>query len=136
MEMSIELTGGVRVDAKFGDYVIHTDQPLPKGDGSAPSPFEVFLASIGTCAGFYVANFCRERGIPTDGIRLIQRGEKNPHTSLIEHLSIEVLLPPDFPAKYKEAVIRAANQCLVKKHLEHPPRIDVVAHVAEPDVAV
>ena len=71
MEMIIDFPGGARVDAHFGQYTVNTDQPPQGGgDGSAPTPFALFLSSMGTCAGIYVLGFCRQRGLSTDGIRL------------------------------------------------------------------
>ncbi len=126
MQMSIDFPGGSRVNAHFGAFTICTDQPVAAGgDGSAPTPFELFLASLGTCAGIYVLGFCRERNIPTEGIRLVQHVKTNPVTRLADSVSLHIQLPPDFPEKYETAVIRAAEQCKVKKHLEHPPAIAV-----------
>ena len=125
-EFIIDFPGGARVDAHFGPYTVPTDQPPSGGgEGSAPTPFSVFLASIGTCAGIYVLGFCRQRGLPTDGIRLVQRMETDPLTHMIGKISLEIQVPPDFPEKYKEAVIRSAEQCAVKKHLENPPKFAV-----------
>jgi ribosomal protein S12 methylthiotransferase accessory factor len=74
MEMTIRLAGGMRVSADFKGFAIATDQPQESGgEGSAPSPFDLFLASLGTCAGFYIQSFCQKRGIPTQGIGLVQR---------------------------------------------------------------
>ncbi len=132
MEILIDFPGGVRVDAHLGSLTVQTDQSVYEGgQGSAPSPFALFLASIGTCAGFYVLSFCRSREIPTEGIRLIERREVDPETHLVSRVLIEVQLPPEFPEKYKTAIIRAADQCTVKKHLEHPPAIEVTTSVAE-----
>jgi putative redox protein len=126
MDMTITFPGGVRVDAGAGPYTIRTDQPPQGGgEGSAPAPFTLFLASIGTCAGIYVLNFCQHRGIPTDGIRLVQRTERNPASGLVGKVSLDIEVPADFPAKYRDALVRAADQCAVKKHLEHPPAFDV-----------
>ena len=126
MEMRIDFPGGARVDAHFGSFTVCTDQlPAAGGQGSGPSPFQVFLASLGTCAGIYVMTFCRQRGVATDGIHLIQKVTLDPATNLAERISIEIQLPADFPEKYKTAVIRAAEQCKVKKHFEHPPLIEV-----------
>jgi putative redox protein len=131
MEMIIDFPGGARVDAHFGSFTVATDQPPQGGgQGSAPTPFATFLASLGTCAGIYVLGFCRQRGIATEGIRLIQRMETDPATGLVGRVSLEILLPPDFPEKYKAAVIRSAEQCAVKKHFEHPPKIEVSAATA------
>jgi putative redox protein len=120
MEMTIEFPGGDRVDARFDGIAVVTNQ-----DGSAPAPFELFLASIGTCAGFYVSRFCRQRGIPTDHLRIRQHATSNPATKLVDRIDLEIELPPDFPEHYREAVIRSAQLCAVKKHLENPPRIEV-----------
>ena len=122
MEMTITLPGGDRVDAQFEKISITTNQ-----DGTAPSPFHLFLMSIGTCAGFYVNSFCRQRRLPTDGIRLRQRNIVDEATHLVSKIEIDVELPPDFPQAYRDAAIRAARSCTVKKHLERPPAIEVKA---------
>ena len=130
-EFVIDFPGGARVDAHFGPYTVQTDQPPSGGgEGSAPTPFSVFLASVGACAGIYVLGFCRQRGLPTDGIRLVQRMEADPLTHMIGRISLEIQVPPDFPEKYKEAVIRSAEQCAVKKHLENPPKFTVTTAVS------
>ena len=122
MEMEITFPGGARVDAHFGGFTLKTDQPMQGGgDGSAPTPFATFLASIGTCAGIYVLGFCQQRGIPTRDIKIVQRMQSDRMTGLIGQIDLEIQLPSDFPEKYKDAVIRSAEQCAVKKHLEHPP---------------
>jgi putative redox protein len=128
MEMLIDFPGGARVDAHFNAFTVATDQPPQGGgEGLAPTPFATFLASLGTCAGIYVLGFCRQRGIATEGIRLLQRMESDPQTGLVSRISLDIQLPPEFPEKYREAVIRAAEQCAVKKHFEHPPVIAVSA---------
>jgi putative redox protein len=127
MEMEIVFPGEAQVDARIGDLVIPTNQ-----DGSAPAPFGLFLASIGTCAGIYVLSFCRQRGIPTENIRIVQRMHSNPLTRMIEKIDLDIQVPPDFPDKYKEAVIRSASQCAVKKHLEQPPVFEVNTSVVQP----
>jgi putative redox protein len=120
MEMEIVVKDGDRVEAIGKRGTIATDQ-----DGSAPRPFDMFLASIGTCAGFYVAKFCRQRNIPTDDIRICQRMTVDPSTKLIRQIDLDVELPDDFPEKYRAAVVRAAESCSVKKHLATPPAIEV-----------
>jgi putative redox protein len=124
MEMEIVFPGGAQVDAVMGNIVITTNQ-----DGSAPAPFGLFLASIGTCAGIYVLSFCQHRNLPTDGIKIVQRMHSNPATRMIERVDLDILVPPDFPEKYHEALIRAADQCAVKKHLEQPPTFNVQTKV-------
>jgi len=129
--MIVDFPGGARVDAHFGDFVVPTDQPAAGGgQGSAPTPFATFLSTIGTCAGIYVLGFCQQRGIPTDGIRLIQRMQVDPATRLVRDVHVTIELPPTFPEKYVDAVVRAADQCAVKKHFEHPPVIHVESVVA------
>ena len=126
MEMVIDLPGGARVDAHFGPYTVQTDQPYQGGGtGSAPTPFATFLASIGTCAGIYVLGFCRQRGISTDGIRLVQRLSVNPRNGMVDKILLDIQLPPEYPEKYKTAVIRSAEQCAVKKHFENPPQFEI-----------
>lgn len=124
--MTITLPGGARVDAHTGHYTIKTDQPPQAGgEGSAPAPFTLFLASIGTCAGIYVLGFCRQRGLPTDGIQIRQRMEPDPQTGMVAKVHLDIQVPASFPEKYREALVRAASQCAVKKHLEHPPSFEV-----------
>jgi len=126
MDLMIDFPGGARVDAHFGPFIVATDQPTQGGGpGSAPTPFEVFLASLGTCAGLYVLEFCRQRGMAAAGIRLYQHMEEDPSSGLVSRIHLDIQLPPDFPESYKAAVIRAAQQCKVKKQLEHPPVVDV-----------
>lgn len=126
MEYVIDFPGGARVDAHFGSYTISTDQPpMGGGNGEFPTPFATFLSSIGTCAGIYVLNFCRQRGISAEGISIIQRMQKDPMTGLMSEIELEIRVPASFPEKYYEALVRSADQCAVKKHLENPPRFKV-----------
>ncbi len=121
MEFEIVFPGGARVDAVTEDgSVIMTDQ-----EGSAPTPFNLFLASIGTCAGIYVLGFCQQRGLPTEGLRIVQRMSRSPQTRLVDRIELDIQLPADFPEQYKDAVIRSAELCAVKKHIETPPVFDV-----------
>ena len=131
MEMEITFPGGARVDAGFNGLTIKTDQPVQGGGtGSAPTPFATFLASIGTCAGIYVLGFCRQRGLPTEGLKLVQRMETDRATGMVGKIALDIQLPPGFPDKYKAAVIKSAEQCAVKKHLEHPPVFEVTTTAA------
>jgi len=126
MEMIIDFPGGARVDAHFRGHTIETDQPASGGgNDSAPMPFEVFLASIGPCAGIYILGFCRQRGISTEGIRIIQRHQANPAPDIMERIGLEIQVPPTFPKQYHEAIIRSAELCKVKKTLEHPPSFEI-----------
>ncbi len=133
MEMEITFPGGARVDASFGPYTVRTDQPPQGGgEGTAPTPFATFLAALATCAGIYVLGFCRKRGLPTEGMRLIQRARSNPDTGMVEQVELEIQVPQGFPEKYRPALVRSAEQCAVKKHLEHPPKFDVHTEVVPP----
>ena len=125
MEMLIDFPGGARVDAHFGPYTVKTDQPAPGFTPTDPTPFALFLSSLGTCAGIYVLGFCQQRGIPTDEIRLVQTLEVNPATYMVETVNLDIRLPADFPEQYRDAVIRSAQMCAVKKHLEHPPQFSI-----------
>ena len=129
MEMLIDFPGGSRVDAHFGDFTVNTDQPPA---ASAPSPFEVFLASIGTCAGIYVLGFCQQRGLPTTDIRIVERVIHSQLTHMVEKIDLEIQVPATFPEKYRESLIRSAELCAVKKHLEKPPRFDISTVVVAP----
>ena len=127
MEMMIDFPGGARVDAHFGPFTVQTDQPPLTGGSaaSAPTPFATFLAALGTCAGFYVLSFCQRRGIATEGLRLVQQTETDSDTGMVCRVRLDIELPPDFPEQYRAAVIRAAEQCAVKKLLEHPPAFEI-----------
>jgi len=132
MEMIIDFPGGAKVDAHFGSFIVKTDQPLVGGgEGSAPAPFEIFLSSIGTCAGIYVLGFCRQRNLPTEGIHIIQRMHRDPSTGMIGKIDLEIQTPPDFPEKYLPSLIRSAELCAVKKHLEHPPKFEITTKTFE-----
>ena len=127
MEMTVEFPGGSRVNARFGSFTVETDQPKSYGgEDAAPTPFQVFLASLATCMGFYILGFCKMRGIPPEGIKLVQKMEQSPETKMVSKIRLEIQLPPDFPRQYVSAVIRAAESCLVKKHLENPPSFEIV----------
>ena len=126
MEMTVTFPGGLRVDAQSGPFTIQTDQPVKAGgSNSAPAPFTLFLASIGTCAGIYVLSFCQQRGLSTEGIRIVQRVEGDRQTGMVGKVILDIEVPATFPSKYYEALIRAADQCAVKKHLERAPAFDV-----------
>lgn len=126
--MEITFPGGVAVDAVFEGATIRTDQPVRYGGGgTAPAPFELFLASIGTCAGFYALRFCQEHKLPTEGLGVTMSWERDPQTKLICDIRIQITLPPGFPEKYRTAIVRAADQCAVKKHLVQAPAIHTEA---------
>jgi len=126
MEMLIDFPGGARVDAHFGTYTIQTDQPATGGgEGSAPTPFATFLASFGTCAGIYVLGFCKQRGLSAEGISILQKMQSNPMTGMVEKIDLQIQVPATFPEKYRDALIRSAELCAVKKHFENPPQFEI-----------
>ncbi len=129
-EIRVSFPGGLRVDAEYKGFVIKTDQPAYQdGEGSEPSPFDLFLASLATCAGYYVLAFCNKREIPTEKAAVVMRTKRNPETKMIEKISIEIQLPPEFPEKYKKAVIKAVDGCTVKTHILNPPVFEVEAKI-------
>jgi putative redox protein len=125
--MEITFDGGKVITAHLNGHKIRTDQPVNNGgENSAPSPFDVFLASIGTCAGIYVKSFCDSRKIPSDKIRIIQTTDYDKNTGLPVNIRIDIKLPADFPEMYKDAVIKSAELCKVKKTIANPPEFEVI----------
>ncbi len=126
--IEINFEGGKVVTATLNGHIIRTDQPVVNGgNNSAPAPFDLFLASIGTCAGIYIKSFCDRRQIPSDGIKIIQTMEIDHERRLSSVFKLDIQLPPDFPEKYKEAVINAAELCLVKKTMYNNPEFIITA---------
>lgn len=125
--MEITFPGGVQVNAQFKGFEIVTDQPEKNGgQNSAPSPFDFFLASLGTCAGFFALRFCQQRDLNTEGLRLQLAPEINATTKQLVRVEISMHLPEGFPEKYRSAIIRATDQCAVKKALLDPPEIELI----------
>jgi putative redox protein len=124
-EMTVAFPGGKKVDATFGGFTVVTDQSEKNGgDGSAPEPFDLFLASLATCAGIYVLGFCQKRDIPTDGIRLVQRLDRDEEKKIVR-IAISIEVPASFPEKYHEALVRVAAKCAVKRTIESPPEFAI-----------
>jgi len=130
MGMEIVFPGNKKVNAVYKGFTIETDQPKNEGgDGSAPEPYDLFLTAIGTCAGVYVVYFCDERGIDTSKIKMTLEFDRNEKKHLIEAVHIHMDLPPEFPQKYKAAVVRAAELCTVKRNIVDPPKFLVTADI-------
>ena len=128
MEIAVDFSDGKRVSAAFKGFTVDTDQSEKNGGAaSAPEPFDLFLTSIATCAGYYVLDFCLARDIPSEGIRVLMRTERDDKKKMLGKISIEIQLPPAFPDKYKKAVVHAADACSVKKHILSPPEFEVYA---------
>lgn len=133
MELEVFFEKNKKVNARLNGQVIATDQlKRSGGDESAPEPFSLFLASIGTCAGIYVKYFCEKRGIDASDIKIIQRHTFNPETRLIDKIELEAVLPADFPEKYRSAVVNAMDLCAVKRHLNNPPKIETYTNFDTP----
>jgi putative redox protein len=122
----ITFPGQKKVAVEYKSHRTITDQPEKSGgQDEAPSPLDLFYISIGSCTGYYVLAFCQKRDIPTENIRLELETEKDRQTGNASHIGIRITLPPDFPQQYHEALIKAAGNCKVKKHLENPPKIKI-----------
>ncbi|MBW2177884.1 MAG: osmotically inducible protein OsmC [Deltaproteobacteria bacterium] len=132
MEMDVYFPGGKKVNANYKGFTIETDQAKEEGgEESAPEPYSLFLASIGTCAGIYVVYFCQERGIDTSNIKMKLQFERNEEKHLTTAVHIHIDLPPDFPPKYKVAVVKTAELCSVKRNILDPPQFTVSAAIRE-----
>jgi ribosomal protein S12 methylthiotransferase accessory factor len=124
--VEISFPGGLRVDAFHAGRWIHTDQAASAGgEGTAASPFDLFLTSLGTCAGFYALRFCQMRGLDTDGLSLSLAADRDQTGKRVERIRIAVTLPHAFPEKYRRALLRAVDQCAVKRQLDEPPRFEL-----------
>lgn len=130
MDITVTLDGMRKVTAHLEDgTAVHTDQPVEDGgSGTAPTPLDLFIASLATCAGVYVEDFCNHRGIPTDRITLHQAAEfelapDGKHR--LARVSLRIDLPADFPEKYRSAVVRVAELCTVKRIILDPPEFEV-----------
>lgn len=128
MEMQISFPGGVAVQADYKGFQVLSDQPASAGGaGSAPSPFDLFLVSLGNCAGFFALRFCQQRELSTEGLALSLESVRNPETKRLDQIHIRIRLPEGFPEKYRQAIIKATDQCAVKKAILDPPEFTVVA---------
>jgi putative redox protein len=136
MNMEIEFPGGLQVAARWQGYTVATDQAREHGGaGTAPEPFDLFLASLGTCAGLYALRFCQERGIDTQGLGLALSTEADPERKRLREIRLELRLPEGFPERYRTAILRAVDHCAVKRHVLEPPLFTVAASAAGPSSA-
>jgi len=131
VEINVRFDGNKRVSAEFDGFTVMTDQPASNGgDGSAPGPFDLFLASLATCAGYFMLAFMQKRDIATEGAGVRLRTERDPQTHMVAKIVIELQLPPAFPEKYRDVVVRAVDQCTVKRHIVDPPTFEVTTQTA------
>lgn len=123
----VSFPGNKKVDALLkSGHVVHTDQPAKAGgDDTAPSPYELFLASLAACAGYFAQEFLASRGLSPDGVELRMEYERDPETHLVSRVGFHLALPPSFPEKYKGAIVRAMDQCTVKRQIARPPEFSV-----------
>ena len=130
MEMEITFPGGKKVNSTYKGFTVETDQPKNEGgEGSAPEPYDLFLSSIGTCAGVYVVYFCDERKIDMSGLKMTVGFDRNEKKNLVETVRIHIHLPPGFPEKYKSTVIKVAGLCTVKRNIFDPPEFIIKADI-------
>lgn len=126
-ELKVVFAGNYRVDVEYKGFTVKTDQPVGEGgDGTAPSPFDVFLVSLAACAGYYALAFCKERKIPTEGLGVIMTTERGEVSKMVDKISIAVTPPAGFPEKYRVALVRSVDHCTVKAHILRPPQFEVV----------
>lgn len=126
MEMKVYFPGNLRVDAEYKGFTVLTDQPVTGGgDGSAPAPFDLFVASLGTCAGIFMLSFMKQRGIDPEGSGLTMTTERDRETGMIGRVDFTLHLPAGFPEKYEGAIVRAVEQCSVKRAIQNPPAFSV-----------
>lgn len=131
MIIDVTFPGGQAVDANIGGHLVHTDQREKHGGGgTGPPPFDLFLASIATCIGFYALRFCQQRQIDTAGLRLTMETGRHPESQMIHTIRTQVQLPAGFPPKYIRAIERSMDQCTVKKHLADPPAFLMETEIA------
>jgi len=125
-EIKVTFPGNLKVNAQIDNFLLETDQPEKSGgDGMAVSPFALFTTSIATCAGYFALKFCRSRKIAIEGMSLSMKYDWDKDQKRYPKMTIELHLPVDFPDKYKGAILRAMDQCVVKKHILEPPEFDI-----------
>ena len=124
--VTISFPGGVAVDATYKGHTVRTDQPVPSGGtDSAMSPFDLFLASIAACMGFYALRFCQERNLSTEGLGLTLEPVRDETAKRVVLIRVELVPPAAFPEKYRTAIERAVDHCAVKKSMLEPPRFEL-----------
>ncbi|WP_299568607.1 OsmC domain/YcaO domain-containing protein [uncultured Shewanella sp.] len=126
MEIKVNFLDNLRLEAKFDDFTVTADQPIRyKGDGSAPSPFDYFLASSALCAAYFIKVYCKARDIPTDNIRLSQNNIVDPEDRYNQIFQIQVELPDDISEKDRTGILRSIDRCTVKKVVQTGPEFKI-----------
>jgi ribosomal protein S12 methylthiotransferase accessory factor len=131
-EIKIVFGDGLKVNAEYKGFLVKTDQPVHEGGGgTAPAPFDYFLVSLATCAGLYALEFCQARKIPTERLGVSMSTERGTVSKMIEKVTIKLDLPPGFPPKYREAIVKAVDHCAVKAHILRPPQFEILANLRD-----
>ena len=124
--IQVSFPGGKRIQAKVGDYTVETDQPVKYGgEASAPAPFDLFLASLATCAGIFASNFCESRKLSSEGMDLRMECISDEKKKMITQIVFHLTLPDGFPEKYRNGIVRAMELCAVKRHMQDTPAFSV-----------
>jgi ribosomal protein S12 methylthiotransferase accessory factor len=124
-KMEIRFAGGKKVYADYQGVTIQTDQSVKDGgDNTAPTPSDLFFASLATCSGLYALRFCESRKIDTADLKISMELQSHPKTGMVEKIVFKINLPPEFPGKYTSALIKSMNLCYVKKHFQQPPEFE------------
>ena len=136
MDMKITFPDNLKVNAEYKGFTVESDQSERSGgNGSNPAPFDYFLVSLGTCAGIYVLQFMKKRGMALDGVKMIMSTMRDQSRGMLSRIVFKVDMPEDFPEKYKTAIIKAVNLCAVKKHLHDPPEFQTIVSIGDRIVA-
>lgn len=124
--LAVSFPGGKKVDVDLESVTINTDQPATHGgEGSAPEPFTLFLASLASCGGIFALGFCQSRELSTDGLAINMEWEADDKPPFAAKVIFRVTLPPDFPEKYRPSIVRAIEQCKVKYYIHNPPEFSI-----------
>src|SRR5690606_29929601 len=128
MQINVKFLDNLRLEASFDDFKVITDQPIRyKGDGSAPSPFDYFLASSALCAAYFVKVYCVARGIPTEDIRLSQNNIIDPENRYNQTFNIQIELPASISEKDRAGILAAMDRCTVKRVIQNNPGFQIEA---------
>lgn len=126
-ELKVVFGENYHIDVEYKGFVVKTDQPVKEGgENTAPAPFDLFLVSLASCAGFYALAFCKERKIPTEGLGVTMTTERGEASRMIDKMTFIVDLPAGFPEKYRAAIAKAVDHCTVKAHMQRPPQFEIV----------
>ena len=132
MQITVSLLENQKLEAQFEGYKVPCDQPIAnKGDATAPSPFDYFLASTALCAAYFVKAYCVSRGISTNGIQIVQDNTKDTDNKYKYSFDIKVIVPAEFSEKEREGILRSVNGCSVKKAIQQMPDFNAVVVSAQ-----